>query len=69
LKIGDDIRLKKDYNVSVCFGNVGFVFAGGSKGIILQTEEGTTVASIGFYLNETVTVTALVDQDSFEVVK
>jgi hypothetical protein len=66
LKIGDNVRLKKEYNVSISFGNIGFKFAGGSKAIILQVEDNATVVSVGFFINETIEITALVDRDIFE---
>jgi hypothetical protein len=68
MKIGDNVRLKDEYNVSISFGNVGFKFAGGSKAIILQVEDNATVVSAAFFINDTVEITALVDQDIFEVI-
>jgi hypothetical protein len=67
LEIGDTIILKDDYNVSISFGNVGIRIAGGTKGIVLQKEEGTNSISAGFYLNEYITVTAILDKDNFRV--
>ena len=67
MEIGDTIILKDDYNVSISFGNIGIRIAGGTKGIVLQKEEYTNKISAGFYLNESITVTAILDEDNFRI--
>lgn len=68
MEIGDTIVLKEDYNISISFGNVGIIIAGGTEGTILQKDEYTNNISAGFYLNESITVTAILDQDTFRTV-
>jgi hypothetical protein len=65
MKVGDTVILKDQYNVSVSFGNIGFVFGPGTEGIVFQVEDNTSSVSVGFKLTDTITVTTILDSDSF----
>jgi hypothetical protein len=66
MKPGDSVKLKNDYNVSMSFGNVGLMIAGGSDAIVLRTEGYTDTVMVGFKLTETITATVLVDKEALE---
>lgn len=65
MKVGDTVTLKDQYNVSVSFGNVGLVIGPGTEGIVFQVEENTSSVLVGFKLTNTITVTTILDPDSF----
>ena len=68
MRQGDTVRLKADYHASTRIGNVGLYFGEGTKGIILKTQEGSSVVEVGFSLNETITIGALIDIGALEKV-
>lgn len=65
---GDMVKLMDDYNLTTSIGNVRIYFGGGTKGIILKTQEGSDVVEVGFTLNETITIGALVDIGALGVI-
>jgi|WetSurMetagenome_2_1015567.scaffolds.fasta_scaffold1708667_1 hypothetical protein len=73
MKIGDNVVLKKDCNLSISLGKIAFNIAGGTNGIVLQVDnfpdvEGyIPVVKVGFDITETISITALIDKDSLEL--
>jgi hypothetical protein len=75
MKTGDDVVLKKGYNVSINFGDIEFCIAEGTNGVVLEVESVTLGDSIhpaqscvGFKITDTIVVKALIDINALEVI-
>jgi len=69
MRLGDSVKLRKNYNVSTRIGNVGLYFGEGTCGVVLKSEKNNSIVEVGFPLNETITIGVLVDIVILEIIE